>query len=94
MTYGQIAACIPTPGGIDPLAYARVGPRWAGYAMAACPDDVPWHRVVNARGRISQRAGHGPHLQRSLLKAEGVDLDPAGTLDLERLRWSPDECDT
>ena len=33
------------------------GARWVGGAMAACPDDVPWQRVINSKGEISERTG-------------------------------------
>ncbi|MGH2621369.1 MAG: MGMT family protein, partial [Anaerolineales bacterium] len=43
MTYGGIAALIPPPPGTNWTGYARVRARWVGYAMAECPEDVPWH---------------------------------------------------
>lgn len=89
MTYGGIAALIPPPKGIDRAAYTRVRARWVGYAMAACGDDVPWHRVINAQGRISKRQGHGPHNQRLLLEEEGVVFDPRERIVLKRYRWEP-----
>jgi methylated-DNA-protein-cysteine methyltransferase-like protein len=91
MTYGDIAALIPAPETIDDLAYRRVRARWVGYALARCQDDLPWQRVVNARGEISSRPGHGPKLQRTLLEMEGVVFDSQGRIDLTRLRWMPDE---
>src|SRR5262249_30037455 len=48
-TYGQIAAL---------LGWPRAA-RAVGYAMRHCPANVPWHRVVNARGGISVRANVG-----------------------------------
>ena len=65
--------------------------RQVGYALAALPDlvDVPWHRIVNARGEVSRRStalGY-ERLQRSLLEAEGVEFDPRGRIDLERFGW-------
>jgi methylated-DNA-protein-cysteine methyltransferase-like protein len=90
MTYGGIAECIPPPAGMDWVAYGRIRARWAGYALADCPDDIPWQRVVNAQGKISPRPGHGPHLQRLLLQEEGVVFRRTGGLDLERYLWRPD----
>ncbi len=87
MTYGQIAALIPPPESIDPIAYRRIRARWVGYALRRCPDDVPWHRVVNAEGRISPRPGHSPHIQRPLLEAEGVQFRSNGSLNLKRYGW-------
>ncbi len=80
-TYGQIAE----------LAGLGDHARQVGYALHALKDDsVPWHRVVNARGRISVR--HEPGLdrwQRRLLEDEGVEFDGTGRIALERFRWTP-----
>ena len=56
----------------------------APWAMRVCPDQVPWHRVVNARGEISLRPATGYHEQRVRLKAEGVRFDRAGRIDLNK----------
>jgi len=80
-TYGGVARAAGRPG----LA------RHVGYALAALPagSDVPWHRVVNAEGRISARSdGSGIEaFQRALLEHEGVTFDPAGRIDLDRFGW-------
>jgi alkylated DNA nucleotide flippase Atl1 len=57
VTYGQIAQMLPPPAEMDPQTYKAFGSRWVGSAMAACPDDVPWQRVINAQGKISDRPG-------------------------------------
>lgn len=79
-TYGQIAELA----GLDGHA------RQVGYALHNLPDasDVPWHRVINAKGEISPRsAGDSHELQRLLLEAEGVEIDLRGRIDLNRFRW-------
>jgi methylated-DNA-protein-cysteine methyltransferase-like protein len=51
--------------------------------------DVPWHRVVNAKGEVSfslSRNG-GDILQRRLLEKEGIKFDGMNRMDLERNRW-------
>jgi methylated-DNA-protein-cysteine methyltransferase-like protein len=81
-TYGQIATLAGLPG------HARQ----VGYALHALADDdgVPWHRVINAQGRVSPRAEPGwDDVQRQLLEREGIALDAAGRVDLERYRWRP-----
>ena len=70
VTYGQIAQMLPPPGGVDLEEYKTFGSRWVGGAMAACPDDVPWQRVLNSQGKISKRPG--AQRQRLLLEAEGI----------------------
>jgi methylated-DNA-protein-cysteine methyltransferase-like protein len=80
-TYGQIASLAGLPG------QARL----AGYALHNLPDesDVPWHRVVNARGGISLNREYGAgNLQQSLLEAEGVSFDAHGKLDLAAYGWN------
>ncbi len=84
--YGQIAKMIPPPNGVEIETYAAFAPRWVGGAMAACPDDVPWQRVINSQGKISERAG--AEKQRQLLEQEGVEFDAKGRIDLKKYGWS------
>jgi len=84
-TYGQLARLLPPPDGMDPKAYQAFGPRWVGGAMAACPDDVPWQRIINSKGEISPRPG--AEKQRQLLEAEGVEFDERGRADLKVYGW-------
>ena len=88
-SYGQIAGLLRPPAGVDPKAYLAFGPRWVGGAMAACPEDVPWQRVVNARGQISPRPGAED--QKALLEQEGIQFDDHLRIDLSQYRWKPDE---
>lgn len=81
-TYGQIADLADLPG------HARQ----VGYALHALPpgSDVPWHRVINAKGEVSLRAEPGwEGFQRQLLEEEGVVFDSVGRIDLKRYRWEP-----
>lgn len=86
-TYGQIAAMIPPPGGMTLRDYETFGARWAGGAMAACPQDVPWQRVINAQGKISLRKGGGALRQRELLESEGIEFDERERVDFSRFGW-------
>jgi methylated-DNA-protein-cysteine methyltransferase-like protein len=38
--------------------------------MMACPHNVPWQRVINSQGKISDR--RGAKRQRHLLEEEGI----------------------
>ncbi|MFT4623449.1 MAG: methylated-DNA-protein-cysteine methyltransferase-like protein [Myxococcota bacterium] len=72
-TYGDVGAALGSP---------RVA-RHVGFALAALrDDDVPWHRVINATGRISFK-GETPRaeLQRFRLEAEGVRFAPSGRVE-------------
>lgn len=84
--YGQIAKMIPPPNGVEIETYAAFAPRWVGGAMAACPDDVPWQRVINSQGKISERAG--AEKQRQLLEEEGIIFDAKDRIDLKKYGWS------
>ena len=81
-TYGQIA----TLAGLSGLA------RQVGYALAVTPEgiELPWHRVINAQGRVSPRRQTTLHFyQQELLEQEGIVFDN-GRVDLKRYRWDPD----
>ena len=84
-SYGQIAAMIPPPGGMDPKSYDAFAARWVGGAMAVCPEDVPWQRVINSQGKLSLRAG--AEMQRALLEEEGVEFNEKGRVDLKKFGW-------
>jgi methylated-DNA-protein-cysteine methyltransferase-like protein len=82
-TYGQIAELIGAYG-----CARQVG--WA-LRRLALPAAVPWHRVVNAQGRISfspSREG-SDWMQAELLRAEGIPVDGQGRLPLGRYLWDP-----
>jgi len=69
--------------------------RLVGYVLRAVPlaAGVPWHRVVNAQGRVSVRDGNGPMRQRRRLEAEGVAFDGADRIDMAAHRWNAGEID-
>ena len=83
-TYGQVAD----------LANLYGKARLVGYALY-CVDtslaDVPWHRVINAKGEISYSSSrHGAdYLQRSLLEQEGIIFTPQGKINLRECLWQP-----
>ncbi len=80
MSYGQIAAILGAP---------RAS-RAVGYAMRACPENIPWQRVINGKGQISARSQvERPVLQKLMLETEGVCFDKTDTCDMEKLRWEP-----
>ena len=91
VSYGQIAQMLPLPEGVEPQDYKAFGPRWVGGAMAACPSDVPWQRVINSQGKIS--VSRGAMKQRQLLEEEGI-VFTRDKVDLKVYQWhGPDQED-
>ena len=86
-TYGRIASLLSPPAAMDAKAYLAFGPRWVGGAMANCPSDVPWQRVLNSQGKVSLRPGGGGEHQRELLESEGVFFDDHDRVDLKIYAW-------
>jgi len=77
-TYGQVAA----------IAGLGRHARLVGYALNACDEELPWHRVINARGEISTRSDpFYEELQRERLEGEGVSFDDRGRVSLVRFQW-------
>lgn len=79
VTYGQVAALAGNP----------KGARQVGRILhtLSAKHDLPWQRVVNARGEI---VTFKADRQRKLLEAEGVVVDESGRIDLEEFRWEAD----
>jgi methylated-DNA-protein-cysteine methyltransferase-like protein len=77
VSYGQVAFFLGWPNGA----------RTVGWALRALPtgSDIPWHRVVNAQGKISLP---NPRRQRAQLEAEGIIFDQQDKIDLKRFGWS------
>ncbi|PMP81171.1 MAG: cysteine methyltransferase [Chloroflexus aggregans] len=80
-TYGRVAALAGLPG------QARL----VGYALHALlrQSVVPWWRVINRSGRISNV--YAADEQRARLLAEGVDVDESYLVDLDRFLWTGDD---
>ncbi|GAA2519672.1 MGMT family protein [Pilimelia columellifera subsp. columellifera] len=80
--------CVVTYGAVaDALAEAsgRCSARQVGTIMARHGGGVPWHRVVNAAGRV---APSQPAEARRRLLAEGVPMR-GEAVDLRRCAWPP-----
>jgi methylated-DNA-protein-cysteine methyltransferase-like protein len=79
-TYGQIARIAGLPGQA----------RQVGYALnsSSAVDDIPWHRVINAQGKISSRNDETFELiQRRLLEDEGIIFGEMGRINFEQYQW-------
>ncbi len=51
--------------------------------------DLPWFRVINSVGKISERPGGGESAQRNILEREGIEFSATGKVDLKRFGWPP-----
>ena len=80
-TYGQVAAMagMPRRARLVGRVLQHLGPT----------TEIPWHRVVNAKGEVSYSLSRngGDIVQRALLEKEGIRFDKGNRLDLERCRW-------
>ena len=81
VSYGQVALWVGSP-----RAARQVG--GVLYGLREADGDVPWQRVINARGGISTYKVGAGELQVALLRAEGVEVAADG-VDLARWGWHP-----
>ncbi|KAK7414240.1 Alkyltransferase-like protein 1 [Neonectria punicea] len=94
-TYGHIAALVGTP----------QRPRQVGVCLKHLPadttlrfhhDNVPWQRVINAKGVISPRSQPGgSRTQAEALRAEGVEVSTSAmgelSVDFAEYGWFPED---
>lgn len=84
--YGKVASY----GQIAKLAGLPKHARLVGYVLKHLDKDskIPWHRVINAQGRISVTRinDQGENIQQSLLEQEGVYL-LNGKVNLKVYGW-------
>lgn len=81
VTYGQLARLVGRPNGA----------RWVGRQLGRFPagSKLPWHRVLNARGRSSLPLDEaGSNRQLRLLQREGI-LVVQGRVSLASYQWDP-----
>jgi len=81
VSYGQVALWAGSP-----RAARQVG--GVLFGLRDADGDVPWQRVINARGGISTFKVGAGELQIALLRSEGVEVTDVG-VDLVRWGWVP-----
>lgn len=88
----QIIAAIPpgqvtTYGNVAQLAGSPRAARQVGGVLRKLPEgsSLPWHRVINRHGEISQQ-GEDFKRQRQALLSEGIMFEN-GRIDLEKYGW-------
>lgn len=81
MTYGQIAR----------LAGSPRAARQVVRIIHSMSDKykLPWHRIINSKGRIGIPDEEGATFQRMLLMSEGVEFTKEGSVELERFQFYP-----
>lgn len=81
MTYGQIADMAGSPRGARQVVRIL-------HSMSSAYQ-LPWHRVVNAKGEIAIKDDESRFKQTVYLSDEGVIPGEDGLIDLERYRYVP-----
>lgn len=79
VTYGQLAE----------LAGLGRAARWVGTQLSRLPDEssLPWHRVVNAAGRLGVAEGSETWVEQcQRLRCEGIQVSN-GRVSLRLYRW-------
>jgi methylated-DNA-protein-cysteine methyltransferase-like protein len=82
MTYGQIAELAGSPRGARQVVRIL-------HALTQTYE-LPWHRVINAKGEIAIKDDEARFVQKYDLQKEGVVVDDNGCVELERFRFIPD----
>jgi methylated-DNA-protein-cysteine methyltransferase-like protein len=83
--------CVASYGQIAEISGIPRGARQVGWALKHLPkgQDVPWHRVITAAGKIAFETGSARfEKQRKLLEKEDITVT-AGRVDMRRYRWEP-----
>ena len=80
-TYGGIAAAAGNPRGARVVVWLL--------NSSSRKEDLPWHRVINSKGKISLKPGYGLELQKQLLESEGIIFKTEDGIDLSTYLWNP-----
>ncbi|WP_098444124.1 MGMT family protein [Bacillus sp. es.036] len=81
MTYGQIAKCAGSPRGARQVVRIL-------HTMSR-KHELPWHRVINAKGEIGLKSEDGYIDQKMMLEGEGIVFHPNSKIDLTIYRYDP-----
>ncbi len=80
VTYGQVATYAGNNRGARQIV-RLLNSSWE-------KEQLPWHRVINRKGKISLNPGDGYELQKMLLENEGILFDENDHIDLSRFGWN------
>ena len=79
LTYGRAAALAGKPAGARQISRLL-------HSMSR-KHDLPWHRIINSKGKISLKPSQGYELQKALLESEGIEFSKNDTIDLKVYLW-------
>jgi methylated-DNA-protein-cysteine methyltransferase related protein len=82
MTYGQIASVAGSPRAARQVVRVL-------HSMSK-KHQLPWHRVVNSKGKIALQDDASYHEQLLSLESEGIEVGLNGVIDLARYQYHPD----
>jgi methylated-DNA-protein-cysteine methyltransferase-like protein len=82
MSYGQVAALAGSPRGARQIVRIL-------HSMSR-KYDIPWHRVINAKGEIGFKDERQLFEQKRRLEMEHVVIDEKNRINLEKYRYLPD----
>lgn len=80
LTYGIIATLAGIPGGARQVT-------WILHSQSK-KHNLPWHRVINAKGKISLQIPEAYIRQKELLENEGIILSDKDKIDLKHYLWN------
>lgn len=78
-TYGQIATYAGNPRASRQVA-------WILHSSSR-KENLPWHRVINSKGRISLPHNAGYETQKEKLASEGIIFDKSDKISFDRYLW-------
>lgn len=90
-----LMACLPadkvtTYGDLAALAGSPRAARIVGGIAHTGPLELPWHRLVNAKGGLAAGFPGGREVQRQLLAQDGILCEEWRVVDFTHLRWRPE----
>jgi len=83
MTYGQVAEVAGNKRGARQIVRIL-------HSMSK-KYDIPWHRIINAKGEIGLKDEEGKFTQKEKLETEGIRLIDSGKVDLVSARYQPEK---
>ncbi len=80
-TYGDIAASVGNPRSARQIVWVL--------RTQSSRHELPWHRVISRKGRISIKDPEGSFLQRRMLEEEGIPVGEDGSISLDEFGYIP-----